>query len=71
MELVPQDAQLRFKVASDFERRGLIEDAVLAIRPAAFSGHDAGEESEKQKAKREKLEDKMAPRGRAEDRAAA
>ena len=56
--LVPQDEQLRFKVASDFERRGLIEAAIHAIRPAAFAAHDAGDESEKEKAKREKLKEK-------------
>lgn len=63
MELVPQDGQLRFKVASDFERRGLYEAAILAIRPLAFRAHDPQDESAKEKAKREKLEEKWRPVG--------
>ena len=58
MELVPQDQRLRLKVAADFERRGLIEAAIHAIRPAAFAAHDPDDETEKQKAKRLKREEK-------------
>lgn len=58
MELVPQDSGLRHKVAGDFERRGLIEAAILAIRPAAYRTHDPDRETEKEKIKRERWEEK-------------
>jgi hypothetical protein len=58
MELVPQDDGLRYKVATDFERRGLIEAAINAIAPAAYRAHQSEDESEKDKAKREKSEEK-------------
>lgn len=36
LELVPQDDELRYQVAADFERRGMIQDAINTIRVAAL-----------------------------------
>lgn len=58
MELVPQDDHLRYKVAVDFERRGLIDAAIAAIAPAAYRAHQSDDESEKDKARRERIEEK-------------
>lgn len=63
MELVPQDARLRYKVAADFERRNLIEAAIEAIAPAAFSAHDSSGDSESEKRKREAAEEKWRQAG--------
>ena len=63
MELVPQDDQLRYKVAADFEQRGLFEAAILAISPAAYGAHEPEQEKEKDKAKREKAEEKWRKAG--------
>jgi hypothetical protein len=38
-DLVPQDDFLRHKVAADYESRGMIDDAIAIIRPAAFALH--------------------------------
>jgi hypothetical protein len=58
MELMPQDDRLRHKVARDFERRELIEDAIAIIQPLTFGTHHIDQESEKQKIKRERWEEK-------------
>lgn len=52
-ERVPQDPVLRQKVATDFERRGMIAEAIAAIRPLAFTAH-APETDPKKKAKQDK-----------------
>jgi tetratricopeptide (TPR) repeat protein len=62
MELAPSDDDLRYRVAADFEQRGMIEEAVAIIRPLAFTLPH--KESEKQKREREKLEDKYREAGR-------
>ncbi len=57
-ELIPQDENLRYKVAADFERRDMIAEAVAVIRPLAFSAHAPETDPEKKKkqdARREKL----------------
>lgn len=40
-ELVPQDGQLRYMVARDFEQRDMIAEAIQTISPAAFALHGA------------------------------
>jgi tetratricopeptide (TPR) repeat protein len=62
MELAPSDDDLRYRVAADFEQRGMIEEAVAIIRPLALTL--PSKESEKQKRQREKLEDKYREAGR-------
>jgi tetratricopeptide (TPR) repeat protein len=57
-ELLPHLDRLRYKVAWDFEQRGLIEDAVATIKPAAFQLHSAKGKSEKEKKREEKLKAK-------------
>lgn len=56
-EMVPQDDELRYKLALDFEKRGMITDAIATIKPAAFS-LSSEDESAREKRRREKLEDK-------------
>jgi tetratricopeptide (TPR) repeat protein len=56
LQLVPQDEGIRYKLAFDFEQRGLIEDAITIIKPAAVKLHGEGEESERQKQRRERAE---------------
>lgn len=58
VELVPQDDRLRYKLAVDFERRGMIEPAINAIAPAAYRADESEDESEKDKAKRERNDEK-------------
>ncbi|MDB5722993.1 MAG: hypothetical protein JWP15_3611 [Alphaproteobacteria bacterium] len=52
-ELLPQYEELRYKLALDFEQRGMIEDAISTIKPAAFALSDAEVEDAKKKQKRE------------------
>lgn len=54
--LLPQNDTLRYRVASDFENRGMIQEAIFVIGPAAFSVHE--EEDEKEKREREKAWEK-------------
>jgi tetratricopeptide (TPR) repeat protein len=58
MELAPSDDRLRYRVASDFEQRGLIPEAIATIRPDAYRVPDRRDESDREKAKRERLEDR-------------
>jgi tetratricopeptide (TPR) repeat protein len=62
MELAPSDDDLRYRVAADFEARGMIEEALAIIRPLAFTL--PARESAKKKREREKLEDKYREAGR-------
>ena len=66
MELAPSDSDLRFKLASDFEKRDMIEDAIAIIRPSAYVLPHRKSETEKEKKRREELEDKY--RGAGEHR---
>ena len=61
MELAPSDDDLRYKVAADFEKREMIEDAIAIIRPAAYQLPHA--ESAKKKKRREELEEKYRDAG--------
>jgi hypothetical protein len=51
LELMPQNEELRYLVASDFEKRGLIDDAIYIIGPAAFAslGGDEGKEAKRER----------------------
>ena len=53
-ELLPQNDDLRYRVAWDFEQRGMIEVAIQTIRPAALAFHE--DETPERKARREKRE---------------
>ena len=55
-ELVPQDADLRYKVALDFERRNMIEDALAVIKPSAFQLHNDEQDPKKKKKQEEQAE---------------
>jgi tetratricopeptide (TPR) repeat protein len=58
MELAPSDDDLRYKVAADFERRDMIEEAIAIIRPVAYVLPHRKGESAKEKKRREELEEK-------------
>jgi len=58
MELAPSDSDLRYKLASDFEKRDMIEDAIAIIRPSAYVLPHRKSETEKEKKRREELEEK-------------
>lgn len=58
MELAPSDSDLRYKVAADFEKRGMIEEAIAIIRPDAYRLPHRKNESEKEKRRREEREEK-------------
>jgi hypothetical protein len=64
MEMVPRDDELRQKVARDFERRGLIAEAIFAIQPAAYRAHDPNQETKRQRIRRERWEDKWREAGK-------
>lgn len=57
-ELVPQDENIRFKLAADFEARGMIEDAIVIIKPIAAEAHDSSGDSDSERARRKRLEQK-------------
>jgi tetratricopeptide (TPR) repeat protein len=61
MELAPSDRNLRYKVAADFEKRNMIEDAIAIIRPAAYELPHA--ESDKKRKRREEQEEKYRQAG--------
>jgi len=56
MELAPSDDGLRYRVAADFEQRGMIPEAIAIIRLVAYL--QKPEETDKQRKKRESLQDK-------------
>ena len=53
MERAPSDYDLRYKVAADFEARGMIEDAIAIIRPAAYTQPHREEETDRERRRRE------------------
>ena len=61
MELAPSDADLRYKVAADFEQRDMIEDAIAIIRPPAY--RLPHRETEKQRKRRLELQEKYREAG--------
>jgi tetratricopeptide (TPR) repeat protein len=58
LELAPSDPRLRYKVASDFEQRNMISEAIAIIRPDAYRAPRRDEESARQREQRERLEDR-------------
>jgi hypothetical protein len=58
LSATPQDNELRYQLAADFEKRGLIEDAIGTIRPAAYAVDDGSEKSEWRKARDKRREAK-------------
>jgi tetratricopeptide (TPR) repeat protein len=58
MELAPSDGDIRYKVAADFEKRGMIEEAIAIIGPDAYRLPHRKNESEKEKKRREEREEK-------------
>ncbi|MDT9599798.1 tetratricopeptide repeat protein [Sphingosinicella rhizophila] len=57
-ELMPQVPQLRQKLASDFEQRNMIKDAIDIIKPAAYALHSDDDKSESEKRKEAELKAK-------------
>ncbi|HVJ00781.1 MAG TPA: hypothetical protein VM662_01285 [Sphingomonas sp.] len=63
-ELVPQDDELRYQLARDFESRGLVKDAINIIRIAALQLPDKEKNAgEQEKAKEEREREKHALMG--------
>ncbi len=54
LALMPQNDELRFALASDYEKRGMIEQAINTIRPAAYSDDEDRSRSARGKAIDEK-----------------
>jgi len=52
-ELMPQQDELRMQLAADFEKRGMIDEAITIIRPAAWLAVDPSRLSEADRKKRE------------------
>ena len=57
LELVPQDEGLRYQLASDFEHRGMIQEAITIIKPAAMTLH-SDEDDPKKKKRQQELREK-------------
>ncbi|MET1111685.1 MAG: hypothetical protein ABWX67_09190 [Allosphingosinicella sp.] len=57
-ELAPSDSDLRYKLAADFEKRDMVEDAIAIIRPVAYVLPHRKGESAKEKKRREEREEK-------------
>jgi tetratricopeptide (TPR) repeat protein len=53
-EALPQDSGIRYQLASDFEQRGMLEEAIAVIKPAAFELH--GDEANPKKKKKQEEE---------------
>ena len=64
-ELAPSDADLRYKVAADFEKRDMIPEAIAIIRPVAFVLPHRKGESAKERKRREEREEKYRGAGEA------
>jgi tetratricopeptide (TPR) repeat protein len=62
-ELAPSDGDLRYKLASDFEKRDMIPEAIAMIRPVAFVLPHRKGESAKEKKRREEREEKYRAAG--------
>ena len=65
MQLTPSDDELRYKVAADFERRGMIEEAIAIIRPEAYMLPHKKPESNSERRKREEREERFRRAGSA------
>lgn len=66
LQLAPGDSDLRYKVAADFERRDMIREAIHVIRPTALAMRAHGDESERERRKREEMEDEWREAGERE-----
>jgi tetratricopeptide (TPR) repeat protein len=66
-ELVPQDQGIRYKLAADFEARGMIREAITIIKPIAVQAHDPTGESTGKRNKRERLKRKYRRVGESDD----
>ena len=57
-KLVPQVMRVRYKLAADFELRGMIPDAINTIKPAAFALHQDDDKSKAEKRREARLKAK-------------
>lgn len=62
-ELLPQEQGLRIKVAGDFEQRGMIDEAIAVIKPAAYESPDVAAENARKKAEGDDKDQPADPRG--------
>ena len=51
LDMNPNDAEVRYLLAADFERRGLLTDAMATIRLAAFASPEKDPDNDKQRAR--------------------
>jgi hypothetical protein len=63
LELAPGDRRLRYRVASDFEQRDMIDEAIATIRPTALAQRDIGDENERERRRREEQEERYREAG--------
>jgi tetratricopeptide (TPR) repeat protein len=64
-ELAPSDGDLSYKVALDFEHRGMLREAYAVIRPEAYSTPVRRGETDSQRRDRERLEERYRQAGSA------
>ncbi|MCT2560132.1 DUF1570 domain-containing protein [Tsuneonella sp. YG55] len=50
-QLLPQNEEIRYLLARDFENRGLVDDAIAIIEPAAYGAFDGDEKEKKRRGK--------------------
>ena len=62
-ELAPSDPELNYKLAHDFEQRGMVREAIAIIRPDAFRSPLRRGESEAERERRERREDRYRQAG--------
>ena len=65
MFLIPREGTLRYMVAADFEQRGMIDEAIATIGPLAFGIAD---ETDKDKRRRERIQEQYREAGDEVDR---
>ena len=65
--LLPQEDGLRHEVAADFEQRGMLDEAIAIIRPAAFQTVDPAELSPRDRQKRKEARLKYRLAGESDD----
>jgi hypothetical protein len=51
LKLLPQDDNIRYMAASDFEKRGMIDEAIVVISPAAYGSFDGDDREQKKRDK--------------------
>ena len=57
-ELAPSDSELNYRLARDFEQRGMIREAIAIIRPDAYRTRIRPGENERERREREQREDR-------------